>query len=238
MHHARVVRVIEAEGDADEDLDLVGELDGLAARDQGRQVLAAQELLHQVGRLPLHAALVDRRDVRMVQAAGQLGLLEKAGLDVPARIAHLDRHRPLDDRIPGFEDRAEPARADPTHDPILADRAARLAPGRVRVLGLHRSDDRRPGGLGRAMRPPVPEGHRQNGEHGNGEKNTRDAGDFAAAQDRQDDGHGMQRDLASDQPRIDEVVLRDANDEDERGGRQGTRKRLEPSDRNRERSRS
>ena len=83
--------VIEGFGDALQDPDLLRKRVRLAAGDQGRKVLAAQEFLDDVGGVALHPGIEISVMLGMVEAAGELGLAEETRVHFGAERARLDR---------------------------------------------------------------------------------------------------------------------------------------------------
>ena len=122
VHDGRVVRVGEPVGDRHQDLDLPRHGDRVAALDLLVEVLAGQKLLDDVGDPVLHAEVVDRRDVAVMEVPRELGFAEKAVLDlVVVDLARLDRDGPLDERIPSPVDRAKASDADLLRNFVFAD---------------------------------------------------------------------------------------------------------------------
>ena len=124
MDHARLVGVGQTRAQALHHLELAHERDRLAAPNQLRQRLAADEL-HRDERPALEdAELVDRDDVRMREAAGGAGLALEALahlLVVEALAQELDRDGAIERGIAGEIDVAHPAALDEALDGVLAD---------------------------------------------------------------------------------------------------------------------
>ena len=123
------------------------------------EVLAGEELLHDVGRPVLgHAEVVDRRDVRVVQVPGELRLAEEALLDLLlVALAGLDGDEALDERVAALVDGPETADADLLDDLVLADLRQHdgletLPPFAIIRACREASDDRRR--RARASSPP------------------------------------------------------------------------------------
>src|SRR5687767_1077058 len=116
------VRVSEAVRDGEEDFDLAPDRERLGALDLLVEVLAAQELLHDVGDPVLDAEVVDRRDVPVVEVPGELRLAEEPALDLlVVQLAGFDGDRPLDVRVAPAVDRAEATGTDLPGDLVFAD---------------------------------------------------------------------------------------------------------------------
>ena len=120
------MRVLEAERDSDQDLQLVLPGQVRAPANHPVQVLAGEELLDHVGHVPLESELVHECDVRVLESARDLRLTEESVADVLASdLAGLDGDVTPDERVPGLVDRAEASRADFLDDLVLADVARR-----------------------------------------------------------------------------------------------------------------
>src|SRR5687767_6685446 len=116
------VRVSEAVRDGEEDFDLAPDRERLGALDLLVEVLAAQELLHDVGDPVLDAEVVDRRDVPVVEVSGELRLAEEPALDLfVVQLAGFDGDRTFDVRVPPAVDGAEATGTDLPGDLVFAD---------------------------------------------------------------------------------------------------------------------
>ena len=107
------MRVSEAAGGLQQHVELFFQGLRLVPTDHMSQVLAREVLLNQIGHGLVQAEVVDRGDVAMHQAAGDLGFaFEALSRFLVAGVADLDRHRALDVRIVALIDDREAARAD------------------------------------------------------------------------------------------------------------------------------
>ncbi len=128
VDHALLVRVVERVQDLRHDAHDVGDAEALVRLEARLQLASLDELHRDVPDACFLAEIVDRHDVRVVEAARRVRLAAKAVDHLDRVLAgelvladRLQRDDALDHRIVGFVDDAHRAAADLAPDLVLAD---------------------------------------------------------------------------------------------------------------------
>ena len=118
------VRVVEPFADIDRDVQLAAHAQLLRAGHALLQILPLEELHREVGLTLVLAEVVDGDDVAVRQLTGGPGLAEESFTEVSAlvnrRRDHLDRHRPLQQRVVGAVHDTHPALSQSLEELIAA----------------------------------------------------------------------------------------------------------------------
>jgi hypothetical protein len=121
--------------------------EGPAPPDDRRQILAVDELHHNVGAGGVGAVVVDGDDAGVIQGGGRLGLLseasEEVGIGAVLGAKDLERDIPLELGVAGSVDRGHAALSEQLDQPIAA--AENHADVRQKASSRPRVEDSRPG---------------------------------------------------------------------------------------------